>query len=88
MPRDTLADVKDFLRDVVSDLTGMHVKAAAFQNAPDDKDAVDALAQLPAGLIERAQELAGRIESEQNADSDDKPSAKKPAAAKSKARSR
>lgn len=80
MASQILDDVKDFLDGLVNDLTGMHVRGAAVLNSPGDRDAVDALTSLPAGLIEQAQDLAGRVEKEQDK-GDAKPKAKaKPAA--------
>lgn len=60
--------VRGFLDDVVTDLTGLHVKAMQYQNQPHDQAAVDALAQLPAGLIDRAQSLAAQLDKQAEAD--------------------
>lgn len=64
MAQNVLDDVKDFLHDLVSHLTDMHVKAAHVRNTPGDHEALDALTQVPAGLVERAQDLAGKVEKE------------------------
>lgn len=74
---DTLmSDAQSFLEDVVHDLTNLHVNVAQALNAPYDQKAVEALGNLPAGLIDRAQDLSARLEKA----NDDEPKA----AAKSK----
>lgn len=73
-----LDDVREFLDDLVSDLTDMHVKAAQYSLEPHDPARVEALAKLPAGLIDRAQALSAQLA--QQAEPGDAPKAKaKPA---------
>jgi len=84
---DTIHDeMASFLDDLATDLTNLHVKAAAYQNAPVDQDAVDDLAAIPGALIERAQYLKTRLDADAEVDSD--PDAKPKAKAKSAASKR
>lgn len=78
------ADLAEFFDELATDLTNLHVKAAAYQNAPTDQKAVDDLAALPAGLIDRAQALKARLdESDDDAKNEPKPKAKaKPSSSK------
>jgi hypothetical protein len=73
-------DIASFLDDLAGDLTRLHVTAAQYQNAPTDPDAVEALAKLPAGLLDRAQALRARLD-----DEGDEPE-REPKAAKPKAK--
>jgi hypothetical protein len=73
-------DLASFLDDLAGDLTRLHVTAAQYQNAPTDPDAVEALAKLPAGLLDRAQALRARL------DEGDEPEREPKTAAKPKAK--
>lgn len=71
------SDLSEFFDDLATDLTNLHVTAAAYQMAPTDQKAVDALAKIPAGLIDRAQALKARLdESDDDAKNEPKPKAK------------
>lgn len=62
MPDQLIDEIRAFLADLGVDLTNLHVKAMQYMNAPTDQATVEALSKLPAGLLDRAQDLAARID--------------------------
>lgn len=81
-----LDEVSEFLTELVSDLTGLHVQASAILTNPGDRDNVDAVAGAPAGIIDRAQALAARIADERESEDEESSASDAPKpAAKAKA---
>jgi hypothetical protein len=75
-----LDDVGAFLDDIVNDLTNLHVDMAQWRNAPYDDETLNKLANLPAGLIDRAQALKADVEKAGEGEKPKAPSKPKPAA--------
>lgn len=78
MPDELIDEIRAFFTDLGADLTNLHVKAMQYLNAPYDHEKVEALAKLPAGLLDRAQTLGAQIDEHRgDADAESKPARRK-----------
>ena len=75
---DALTDTREFLDELVIELTGLHVNATKLQTTPEDREPVQALIGVPARLITAAQALRARLadEPEPQVEAENKPKAK------------